>query len=214
MRIRLLLTVLFSTLAACGGGGGGAITNPPPPPAGPPVTAIPAIQGNQAASPLVGQDVTVRGIVTGDFQSTDGDLRHDLGGFFIQGIPDALFETSDGIFIFDGDTPAVDVNAGDSVEVTGTVNEYFGETQITAASVRVVGIGSLLPAPVNFPVNGTVINSDGELIADLERYEGMLVRFPQFLSVTSLRNLERYGEVKLIADGRPVHFLRTVMLRT
>ena len=206
MRIRLFLTVLSSTLAACGGGGGGAITNPPPPPAGPPVTAIPAIQGNQAASPLVGQDVTVRGIVTGDFQSTDGDLRHDLGGFFIQGIPDALFETSDGIFIFDGDTPAVDVNAGDSVEVTGTVNEYFGETQITAASVRVVGIGSLLPAPVNFPVNGTVINSDGELIADLERYEGMLVRFPQFLSVTSLRNLERYGEVKLIADGRPVHF--------
>jgi predicted extracellular nuclease len=148
----------------------------------------------------------VSGVVTGDFQANDGDSQRDLGGFFIQGVPDADFATSDGIFIFDGSGPATDVNAGDSVRVTGTVNEYFGETQITAASVSVVGTGAILPVPVTFPVAGTASNSDGELIADLERYEGMLIRVPQPMTVSSLYDLERYGEVLLAAGGRPMQF--------
>lgn len=205
MRIRLFLAVLIPALTACGGGGG-TISNPPPPPVGPPVTSIPSIQGSGPTSPLVGQDVTVSGVVTGDFQSNDGDTQHDLGGIFIQSVPDADFATSDGIFVFDGNAPATDVSAGDSVRVTGTVNEYFGETQITAASVSVVGTGAILPAPVNFPVAGTMSNSDGELIADLERYEGMLIRLPQAMTVSSLYDLERYGEVQLSSGGRPVQF--------
>jgi len=204
MSTRNLSVVLATLLAACGGDG--SISTSPPPPPGPPPTSIPAIQGNGPASSLVGQDVTVGGVVTGDFQSNDGDPQHDLGGFFIQSIPDADFVTSDGIFIFDGSTPATDVDAGDSVEVTGTVNEYFGETQITASSVRVVGVGAILPIPVNFPALGTASNSDGDLIADLERYEGMLIRLPQSMTVTSSRDLERYGEVQLSSGGRPVQF--------
>ena len=35
----------------------------------------------------------------------------------------------------------------------------------------------------------------------LERYEGMLVRFPQTLSVTDLFGLERSGEVLLVESG-------------
>jgi predicted extracellular nuclease len=207
MRLPIFLITLLTTLAACGGGGGGgAISSPPPPPGGPPVTAIPAIQGNGAASPLVGQEVTVTGVVTGDFQSGDGDALHDLGGFFIQGIPDADLQSSDGVFVFDGNAPAIDVSAGDNVEVTGTVNEYFGETRLTAASVGVVGTGAIMPAPVNFPVAGAATNSDGELIADLERFEGMLLRLPQTMTVASLRELERYGAVLLAAGGRPVQF--------
>jgi len=205
MRIRHFLVALVTVLAACGGGSGGGTISPPPP-GGPPVTAIPAIQGNAPASLLAGQDVTVSGVVTGDFQSNDGNTQHDLGGFFIQSVPDADFETSDGIFIFDGSTAVTDVDAGDSVEVVGTVNEYFGETQITASSVRIVGAGAIMPVPVNFPAAATVPNSNGDLIADLERYEGMLIRFPQAMSVSSLRDLERYGEVQLSSGGRPVHF--------
>ena len=205
MRIRHFLVALVTILAACGGGSGGGTISPPPP-GGPPVTAIPAIQGNGPASPLAGQDVTVSGVVTGDFQSNDGDTQHDLGGFFIQSVPDADFETSDGIFIFDGSTPATNVDAGDNVEVVGSVNEYFGETQITASSVRIVGTGTIMPVPVNFPAAATVPNSNGDLIADLERFEGMLIRFPQAMSVSSLRDLERYGEVQLSSGGRPVHF--------
>jgi len=207
MRIRHLSLVLATLLAACGGdGSNGAISTPPPPPPGPPVTSIPAIQGNGPASPLVGQDVTISGVVTGDFQSNDGDLQHDLGGFFIQSAPDADLATSDGIFVFDGGTPATDVGAGDSVEVIGSVNEYFGETQITASSVRIIGTGAIKPVPVSFPAAATVSNSDDSLIADLERYEGMLIRVPQSMTVTSARNLGRYGEVQLTSGGRPVQF--------
>jgi len=207
MRTRHLAPVLATLLAACGGdGGNGTISTPPPPPPGPPVTSIPAIQGNGPVSPLVGQDVRVSGIVTGDFQSNDDDTQHDLGGFFIQSVPDVDFATSDGIFVFDGSTPTTDVSAGDSVEVMGTVNEYFGETQITASSVRIIGTGAIMPVPVNFPAAATVSNSDGAPIADLERYEGMLIRLPQNMTVSSARDLERYGEVKLSSGGRPVQF--------
>ena len=194
-------------LTACGGGGGGgSITTPPPPPPGPPITAITAIQGNGPVSPLVGQDVTITGQVTGDFQSNDSNPQHDLGGFFVQGIPDADFQTSEGIFVFDGSAAATDVDAGDVVEVIGTVNEYFGETQLNATSVRVVGFGSVLPFPLNFPAAATIANSDGDLIADLERLEGMLIRLPQSMTVTSSRDLERYGEVQLSSGGRPIQF--------
>jgi len=207
MRTRNFSIVLATLLAACGGGGGGgSIATPPPPPPGPPATAITAIQGNGPVSPLVGQDVTITGQVTGDFQSNDGDPQHDLGGFFVQGIPDADLQTSEGIFVFDGSAPATDVDAGDVVEVIGTVNEYFGETQLNATSVRVVGVGSVLPFPLNFPASGTIANSDGDLIADLERLEGMLIRLPQGMTVSSLHELERYGEVQLSSGGRPVQF--------
>ena len=207
MCLRYFLIAQFALLSACGGGGGGgSINTPPPPPGGPATTSIPAIQGSGEASPLVGQEVTITGVVTGDFQSNDGDTQSDLGGFFVQDVPDADFSTSDGIFVFDGDTPATDVNAGDSVRITGTVNEYFGETQLSASSVSIVGAGAILAAPVNFPVAAATTNSDGERIADLERYEGMLIRLPQTMTVSEVRNLERYGEVQLSANGRPYQF--------
>ena len=53
---------------------------------------------------------------------------------------------------------------------------------------------------------GTATNSDGDLVADLERYEGMLVRFEQPLSVSDLRNLERFGSVRLSQGGRLYQF--------
>jgi hypothetical protein len=43
-------------------------------------------------------------------------------------------------------------------------------------------------------------------LADLERFEGMLVRFPQTLTVTDVRNLERYGAVTLSQGGRLYQF--------
>ena len=207
MCLRYFLIAQFALLSACGGGGGGgSINTPPPPPGGPATTSIPTIQGSGEASALVGQEVTITGVVTGDFQSNDGDTQSDLGGFFVQDVPDADSSTSDGIFVFDGDAPATDVDAGDSVRITGTVNEYFGETQLSASSVSIVGAGAILAAPVNFPVAAATTNSDGERIADLERYEGMLIRLPQTMTVSEVRNLERYGEVQLSANGRPYQF--------
>ncbi|MDH3750429.1 MAG: hypothetical protein OEU40_07525, partial [Gammaproteobacteria bacterium] len=86
------------------------------------LTAIYDVQGDGASSPLDGQSVTVEGIVTGDFQDGDTDSARNLGGFFVQNVPDADFATSDGVFVFDGNNPVVGVSAGDVVRVTGTVN--------------------------------------------------------------------------------------------
>jgi len=183
------LLLLATTLAACGGG-----------------TPIYDVQGSGAASPLAGQSVEIEGVVIGDFQDNDADVTRNLGGFYLQNVPDADFTTSDGVFVFDGGTPTVDVSMGNLVRVTGTVNEYFGETQVSANSVSIVGTGAILPIPVVLPAASTVTNSNGDLLADLERYEGMLIRLPQTLTVTQLWGLEQHGTVLLSEGGRQYAF--------
>jgi len=212
MRVTILqISALFAGIGfvtACGGGDGGSTTAPPP--GGPPpgaVTLISDIQGSGDTSPMEGQVVTVTGLVTGDFQNGDSDDRRNLGGFYMQDeLPDVDFNTSDGIFVFDGSDPAVAIDSGDLVEVQGEVIEYFGETQINPTSVRVVGTGSVNPTPINLPISGTTTNSDGDVIADLERFEGMYVEFIDPLSVTGLWNLERFGAVTLSEGGRLYQF--------
>ena len=199
----------MALITACGGGGGGGTTAPPPPIGPPPggATLISDIQGVGDTSPMQGQTVTVTGLVTGDFQDGDGDTGRNLGGFYLQDAPpDFDLSTSDGVFVFDGNSPSIDVDAGDLVEVQGEVAEHFGETQINLTSVRVVGSGSVIPTPINLPVSGTTTNSDGDIIADLERFEGMYVRFTDPLTVTELWSLERFGEVTLSEGGRLYQF--------
>jgi len=201
----VLLPLLLAPLSACGGGSGTApaVSIAPPPGA----LLISDVQGNGRSSPLDGQTVTVTGVVTGDFQENDADTNSNLGGFFIQDqSPDSDAATSDGVFVFDGTSPAVDVSVGNIVTVTGSVNEYFGETQLNATSVSLAGSGSISPTDISLPVAATSSNSDGDLIADLEQYEGMLVRFTPTLTISNLRNLERYGSVGLSASGRLYQF--------
>ncbi len=174
------------------------------------LTPIYDVQGSDVASLLVGTTVTVEGVVTGDFQDGVNGSHGDLNGFFIQDeIGDDLATSSDGIFIFDGSSPAVDVNPGDRVRVTGTVNEFFGETQISAATVTILSSGNALPVAVNVQLGAnlsTRLNADGELIADLESFEGMRVSFGQSFSVAEVYNLDRFGEIRLVQGGRLFQF--------
>jgi len=200
MRI-LTLTASLCLAAACGGGGSSSATPPNPPP--PAATMISGIQGTGATSPMEGQTVTVTGIVTGDFQENDADDRRNLGGFYIQDAPpDVNLQTSDGVFIFDGDNPATDISTGDLVEVTGTVTEFFGETQINASSVSVRGAGAVVARPLSLPFSATATNSDGDPVPDLERYEGMSVRLIDTLTVSGHHNLGRFGTLVLSEGGR------------
>jgi predicted extracellular nuclease len=159
------------------------------------------VQGSGRESPLAGQTVRIQGVVVGDFQDANG-VHGDLNGFFVQEqTGDGDSATSDGIFIFEP-ASALDVMPGDLVEVTGPVSEFFGETQISASAVSVLGSGSVAPTPVTLPSAGVVDNADGRRIADLEQFEGMLVSFPQTLTVTELFNLDRFGELRLAEGGR------------
>ena len=117
MKITIILPGLF-LLAACGGGSGTAPAAPLP--SNPTANSIAEVQGGGSASPLTGQVISVSGIVTGDFQEKDADNASNLGGFFIQqDLPDGDADTSDGLFVFDGVNPGMDVNVGDHVTVRG-----------------------------------------------------------------------------------------------
>jgi len=154
---------------------------------GGPYTPIYEIQGSGLATPLSGQVVTTEGILVGDFQ------EGGKNGFYIQDpVGDTDPATSDGIFVY---APgSMDVFVGDHLRVQGTASEYYGLTQISAGSnVWLCTSGVPLPAPteVTLPV------PSGDY---LERYEGMLVTFPQDLVISEYFNFDRYGEIMLTSE--------------
>lgn len=207
MRSLVLAPILLS-LAACGGGGSEPAAEDATSPLVPATRLIGEVQGTGSRSPFEGDTVTVSGVVTGDFQDGDADTLRNLGGFFITGIPDPLFETSDGIFVYDANSASVDVSVGNGVRVTGVVVEHFGETQLHPTSVTITGTGSIAPATL-FNTTGTTTNSDGDAIPDFERVEGMLVRFTNEMTVNSVHDIERFGEISLASDGRVMQFTNT-----
>ena len=102
----------------------------PPEECGDPYTAIYSVQGSGTVSPLVGTEVTVEGIVTGDFQ-----LDTQFRAFYLQDAAgDGDSATSDGILIYQPATSG-DVNVGDHVRVRGMVQEYYDMTEISSVSM-------------------------------------------------------------------------------
>jgi uncharacterized protein len=174
---------------------------PPPPPGGfcgDSFTPIYDIQGSGNFSPLIGQTHATEGIVVGDFS---GPSR--LNGYFIQdpvGDGDPL--TSDGIFVFlpqANPFHTTPVSEGDLIRIYARVGEFFSMTQLDLVQNLIVCDTGIIidPTPVNLPIPEPV---DG--VPYLERYEGMLVTFPQELTVTDNFNLGRFGEVTLSVGGR------------
>ena len=162
---------------------------PTPTPTGPPcpaatITAIGAIQGTGASSPRSGQSVTLRGVVTADFQGSG-----ELSGFFVQDAGDGNTASSDGIFV----ASTIAVSAGNAVQLTGTVAESGARTQIgSVSSVTICGSApTITPVNLSLPVGATT---------DLEKYEGMRVTFPQTLYVIENYTLGRYGEIELASE--------------
>lgn len=167
----------------------------PPLACGTPATLINAIQGNGAASGMVGSVVEIEGVVVGDFQGNTGN--GDLGGFFVQeedADADADPTTSEGIFVFD-DILGFDVSVGDIVRVEGTVAEFNGLTElmpVTNVTLCDTLTGTATPAIVNLPRT----TAD-----DLEPFEGMAVNLPQTLTISDAGNSVRFGE-NILSNGR------------
>lgn len=159
-------------------------------PAGDALTKISAVQGAGAATTLPGDPVTVQGVVTALFSG--------FSGFFMQeeaADHDASAATSEGIFVFTGNSglPA-GVAVGDVVRVTGRPGEFSttaSNTMTQLAQPTVLDCGTsatVAPVDVTLPVTA---------LSDLERYEGMLVRLPQELTISEYFNFDRFGEYTL-----------------
>lgn len=146
---------------------------------------IGAVQGTGAATPLAGQQVSVRGVVVGDVPG--------LGGFYLQDADgDGDAASSDGIFV----VSPVAVGLGDTVALTGSASERFGQTQITSSAdvqVCVVADAASLPtaAALELPAGD----------AARERYEGMLVVPADQLTISEVFALTRFGELTLSEAG-------------
>lgn len=167
------------------------------------VVPIATIQGDGPSSAFVDRRVTIRGVVSGDFQDGDGD-NNNLGGFFVQSLP--ADRHSAGLFVFDGPKPRTDVSAGDIVLVDGKVQEHFGETQLVADAVAIDGHAQPIAVDIEFPVANWTLNEDDDPVPDLERYEGQLVRIAGPLVVTDVYELERYGAIRLAYQDRLYQF--------
>lgn len=154
-------------------------------------TPIPAIQGSGASAVITGT-VTTQGVVAGDFEGSAA-----ASGFYLQdptGDGDAA--TSDGIFVYTGNANLV--SAGDVVRVTGYARERFSQTTLNgsnsnsaavpAANIVGCGTGSLTPTDVDLPFAS---------VGAPEQLEGMLVRFPQELTIAEYFNFDRFGEIVL-----------------
>ncbi|MFO7682254.1 MAG: ExeM/NucH family extracellular endonuclease, partial [Chloroflexota bacterium] len=157
------------------------------------------VQGNGSASPLVGATVAIEGIVVGDFQDGAAGTNGDLNGFHVQeedADMDADPATSEGIFVFNGSSPAVDVQIGDLVRVEGVVSEFNGLTEITSfTGVTVISSGNALPTTSVLSLPVTSVDA-------FEAYEGMLVTFPQALVISEYFNFDRFGEIVLTSERR------------
>jgi uncharacterized protein len=164
-----------------------------------PFTPIYQIQGNGLSAAMTGA-VTTKGVVVGDFEGSTGQQ-----GFYLQDAAgDGNPATSDGIFVFTGTNNLV--TAGQVVRVTGFARERFNQTTLNgsnsdtaavpAANVVNCGTGSVSATDVTMPFASATA---------LERFEGMLVRFPQSLVIAEYFNYDRFGElvIALPLDGEP-----------
>ena len=101
--------------------------------------------------------------------------------------------SSEGIFVFDENEAFIAPAVGDVVYVSGSVSEFFGNTQITLSSAPLVcGNYTVEPTEFSLPVTSS---------ADLESLEGMFVKNAVELTVTNNFTLGRFGEVTL-SNGR------------
>jgi predicted extracellular nuclease len=162
-----------------------------------PLVKIHEVQGNGAASPLVGQTVKIEGIVVGDFQDGASGTNGDLNGFYIQeedADADADSATSEGIFVFNGSNPAVNVQIGDLVGVEGAVSEFNDMTEMTSfTGVAVLSSGNALPT-------ASILSLPVFAVDDFEPVEGMYVTFPQDLVIAEYFNFDRFGEMVLTSE--------------
>lgn len=160
---------------------------------------ISEVQGDGATSPLVGQQARTRGVVTASYPSGG------LFGFYIQtpgsGAADidlSSHTASDAVFVRQTQG-TVSTPVGSYVEVTGTVGEYAGGTQ-----VEVVPSGIEVLSETPEPVVTTTTATWPRSAAAKESLEGMRYRPTGDFTVSNTFSTNNFGEVGLASGTTPL----------
>jgi len=155
-----------SSPTASGTGGAGAATSQGGAAASGGVDAGPGVlpiieakAGDEQGVPLrLGQTVTIRGVVT-----------VPTGLFSIENHEIYVQDATGGISVYEVAQQSIQAALGDDLEVTGTVGQYEGKTEIDAPLFVLRGTGA--PAPTPEAV------TPAQLCADGEQFEGNLVAY-------------------------------------
>lgn len=126
-------------------------------------------------TPYLGAVDSVGGIITADTSALNMSSISGIAGtsaWYMQ----STNQPWSGIWIIGPDSVMTKLRMGDSVVVTGSVQENFDVTRISVSSARVVSKNNPLPEPLVFT---TDVFGSGVANGDFgaEPYEGMLVKF-------------------------------------
>lgn len=154
------------------------------------------VQGTEQNSPLLGEVVRVKGIVTANFQEAP------TRGFYIQEGVLPRTTASTGIQVAQGERSTPEVKVGDEVTVVGIVIERNSGTVLDISRVGsgliVTSSGNPLPLPIELrpPVN------EAEARRYLTQYEGMLVSVPRAIATAATDDTGSFVVVRT-DDGGP-----------
>jgi predicted extracellular nuclease len=185
-------------------------------------TAIDAIQGSGATSPLVGQKVAITGVVVGvdNQQGVANYVNLDprQAGIYVETPAigqDANTQTSEGIFV--GGLPAAARSAdhiGQTVTVSGTVTELYNLTTLDATGAPApLFTGTAKPANLPAPVTIDLASAAAQTVAAngtrpyFETLEGMRVTLAT--GTANSGGTDKFGELFVQPGTTRKRILRT-----
>ncbi|WP_124055412.1 ExeM/NucH family extracellular endonuclease [Arcanobacterium ihumii] len=179
-----------------GGEAGSAGTTPAPDPSAPAKeVTIAEIQGSGPSTPLMGQIVKTKGIVTAVYP-TGG-----FNGLYIQtpgtggNNDDGI---SDGVFVYSPEMAKV-AKIGEYYEVTGEATEYKELTQVKASAWTKINKSKDIVDPKPVTIDAAPAEE-----AKRESLEGMLISVTGIHTVTNNYDTNRYGQVGLAIGTEPI----------
>lgn len=141
------------------------------------------------------QTYTVRGVMTADYRYANG-----FSGFYVQ-TPDtkARANVSNAIFVYIPNSSAVKGGqVGDEVILRGRLTTYQNQLQLDQLQQDIQACNSNMTNQVQ-PISLELpfASLTGGSTHSPQRYQGMLVKLPQTLTVSENYNYGRYGELSL-----------------
>lgn len=141
------------------------------------------------------QTYTVRGVITADYRYANG-----FSGFYVQ-TPDtkARANISNAIFVYIPNSSAVKGGqVGDEVILRGRLTTYQNQLQLDQLQQDIQTCNSNMANQVQpISVELPFASLTGGSTHSPQRYQGMLVKLPQTLTVSENYNYGRYGELSL-----------------